>query len=454
MLSFDSHNEKDKLNALIADALDRVYHGKERKRCTLSGLPGAGKTELAASYAQNHLSAARYFSCRHLTAPDAKETFLHLFLPQEEAPDQWDEVFDRLLAEKFARVPVLFVDDFDFCADEAFSCGLKKLQNARFVVIYIEEENAEKSFRKESVEILPRAIWHFAKALPDAEAADAARLWAITGGLPAACKEVDAALSLEENLRRMLHFDSSLVTFFPSLLHRSIRAPESYYPILSALAQGKHRISEIAKAAGYPNNKTDTYLKALIERHIVEVRKAENERSAAYHLTNSYFKFWMLYIYPNRERLIANPEDVMQTVLQTIDKTLMLPCVHGACKRYLQQFSYQNRMEESADIRWAATRFPQAFQPVSFTFKDGCKVKIDFICKYRGVTYFAVFPRNAEQRFTKEDVERYYRVMRRYAPPFDTRLLLFGFHRFSDWCVKESAETKSLYCIPVERLKY
>ena len=126
----------------------------------------------------------------------------------------------------------------------------------------------------------------------------------------------------------------------------------------------------------------------------------------------------MLYIYPNRDCLIADPNSVLQMILQTIDD-------------------------------------PQAYKPVSFTFKDdGYKANLDFVSRYNGVTYLAAFPHDTERRFTKEDVERYYKIAAHYAPRYETRLLLFSFHRFSDWCVKESAETQTLYCVPVERLKY
>ncbi|MBR2732504.1 MAG: ATP-binding protein, partial [Clostridia bacterium] len=449
MLEFDAKREANKLNTLIAAALNRMTQRKARKRCELTGPVGAGKTQLIANYVQSHTASARYFSCRHANAETVFSDFLHLFLPNEAAPSDRNAVFEMIGAAQNSRVPVLFVEDED-CAPDEFRAGLDTLHERKLIVIHVTTSLRNDIPGSENVAVPPRTIWHFKKALPQHTTADAARLWAITGGLPAACKEADADLPLEENLRRLLHFDSSLVTFFPALLTRTIRVPDSYYPILEALAHGKHRTSEIAKAAGYPNNKADTYLKALIERQIVAARKSQNDRSATYHLTNSYFKFWMLYIYPNRDRLIANPESVLQMILQTIDKTLMLPEVQGACLRYLQNFSYQHRSDDAFEFRWAAAHDPQAYKVVSFTFKDdGYKANLDFMSRYNGVTYLAAFPHDTERRFTKEDIERYYKIAAHYAPRYETRLLLFSFHRFSDWCVKESAETQTLYCVPV-----
>ena len=454
MIYFDTRQEENQLNTLVAGALNRMTHRKARKLCELTGPAGAGKTQLIANYVQSHAASARYFSCRQCRTPNAFAEFLHLFLPKEAAPSDWNAVFEKLGAAKNSRVPVLFIEDEE-CAPEEFRLGLDALHERKLIVIHVTTSLRSGVLGSENAAVPPRTIWHFKKALPAYTTADAARLWAITGGLPAACKEADADLPLEENLRRLLHFDSSLVTFFPALLTRTIRVPDSYYPILDALAHGKHRTSEIAKAAGYPNNKADTYLKALIERQIVAARKSQNDRSATYHLTNSYFRFWMLYIYPNRDRLIANPKSVLQTITQSIDKTLMLPEVQGACLRYLQNFSYQSRTNDAYEFRWAASHDPQAYKPVSFTFKeDGYKAIIDFASRYNGVTYLAAFPHDTERRFTKEDIERYYKVAAHYAPRYETRLLLFSFHRFSDWCVKESAETQMLYCVPVERLKY
>lgn len=454
MLEFDAKREANKLNTLIAAALHRMTQRKACKRCELTGPAGAGKTQLVANYVQSHTASARYFSCRHANAETVFSDFLHLFLPNEAAPSDWNAVFEKIADAKFPRVPVLFVED-ENCAPEEFCAGLDALHERKLIVVHVTESQRKDNAHSELVSVPPRTIWHFKKALPAYTTADAARLWAITGGLPAACKEADADLPLAENLRRLLHFDSSLVTFFPALLKRTIRVPASYYPILDALAHGKYRTAEIAKAAGYPNNKADTYLKALIERQIVAARKSQNDRSATYHLTNSYYKFWMLYIYPNRDRLIADPDSVLQMILQTIDETLMLPEVQGACLRYLQNFSYQHRSDDAYEFRWAAAHDPRACKPVSFTFKDdGYKANLDFVSRYNGVTYLAAFPHDTERRFTKEDVERYYKIAAHYAPRYETRLLLFSFHRFSDWCVKESAETQTLYCVPVERLKY
>jgi hypothetical protein len=88
-------------------------------------------------------------------------------------------------------------------------------------------------------------------------------------------------------------------------LNKHFRKPELYNAILSAIAEGNVRSSQISQAIGEANNKTDKYCRALIDSDFLE------KKDGNYSFTNSYFELWYKLLYPNSFVLLRpeyNPE--------------------------------------------------------------------------------------------------------------------------------------------------
>ena len=93
-------------------------------------------------------------------------------------------------------------------------------------------------------------ISDFYRLFPKYSRQNIVRLFALTGGIPEIVKELDAEADFDENMRRLLSYDSVFSAILPAWLSRCFRSPDSYYPILCSIADGKHRLAEIAKAVG------------------------------------------------------------------------------------------------------------------------------------------------------------------------------------------------------------
>ena len=114
------------------------------------------------------------------------------------------------------------------------------------------------------------------------------RLYCPTGGIPSILKELNENESFEENVRRLLSYDSAFSRLLPLWAGECFCSLESYYPIIQSIANGNHLLSEIARDMGFPNNKCGTYLDALRKYGFVRADKPHNAKQAAYQLTNSY----------------------------------------------------------------------------------------------------------------------------------------------------------------------
>ena len=178
------------------------------------------------------------------------------------------------------------------------------------------------------------------------------RLHGLTGGLPAVAKYLCADIPFEENLKILLKHDSAFSHFAPSILQRLFRSPESYHPILYSIACGKHRLSEIAKDIGFPNNKCGKYLEALIKAGLVKAHKESENSFARYFLTNSYIKSWYLYIYKNRMLQITNPQGLLNKVILTMDKAIALPSLEESCIRFIDNKYQMIVLLKTTAKRW------------------------------------------------------------------------------------------------------
>ncbi|MBS7648766.1 MAG: ATP-binding protein [Candidatus Bathyarchaeia archaeon] len=132
-------------------------------------------------------------------------------------------------------------------------------------------------------------------------------IYACFGGTPAYLEHVDENLSVEENIiEKILSKRSPLHDEPEMLLMEEIRTPQRYMDMLSAIAQGKNTISEIADTVGLNRENATTYLKTLeildlIER-VTPATDPEAKRGL-YRIRDPFFSFWFGFVRPNKRQL-------------------------------------------------------------------------------------------------------------------------------------------------------
>ena len=449
MITFSFEKDIASLHSAWSEWKYSVYHKDTPRHYNLSvqGFYGSGKTEFLRQFCEQNKDAV-YMNFKDLDSNTALSVFCNQILDGESAAD-WIEAVEKYKKLTGTRFRVLFIDDDNgSAAYKDFESAIQSVKLHDHTLVLDVKSLAPESEQKPG-NIKPRSIVDFLLAFPNYDKADVIRLHGLTGGLPAVAKELDTDIPFEENLKLLLRHDSAFSHFAPSILQKLFRSPESYHPILYSIACGKHRLSEIAKDIGFPNNKCGKYLEALIKAGLVKAHKGTENGFARYFLTNSYIKSWYLYIYKNRMLQITNPQGLFNKVIESLDKAIALPALEESCIRFIDnKYKIENGCFIDHYVKGKT-------KPVYLKHKDGFRFKIDCIIENNGKTLVCVFPHSFDEKITKEQLEHYINVSCRYGSLCsEVSLVVFSVNRFSDWCVHQASILEQLFCVPLERLKY
>lgn len=423
-----------------------------KNQIAIYGERGNGKTSVVQEYIRRHKNKTRYFSFAGLDNAHALKAFCNTLELSNPALASWDEVGQMFQKRYHNRALLMILDDMEFFEGrrEFWDTCYKYMAVDRIVVAeIIRFERAEYVLDdlEVSVFIGHRTLSDYCKMLPTYSKQDIVRLFALSGGILPILRELDENASLDENMRTLFRFNSAFSRFLPEWLGEYFRSPESYYPILLSMANGHHRLSEIARDVGFPNNKCQTYLHALIKARLVEKDMPLDSKQATYHLTNSYIAAWCLCAYGKRSNQISDSDVLVSETKQLLDERLALPAFHRCCRRYLdfhmRDYLIQFRYPNQSELR----------QDVAFRFKDGYRLKLNYCVLKKENSLIAVFPDTLDARYTKEDVRHIMAAGNRLDTIYGTDIVLFSLHRFSDWCVHEVSVNERLHLVALERLK-
>ena len=247
-------------------------------------------------------------------------------------------------------------------------------------------------------------------------AVDVARLCAVTGGLSALLNDYDENKSFSDNLNDWISTDSMLYRLMPQMLSEQFRTPESYHAILYAIAMGNHRLSEIAKHMDVPNNQCKKYLDALIAAGLIAVKEHH------YPILNSYVNFWHRFFYLNVNRLVTAPHDVANDVQSQLDE-FTLEKQLSDCIKKLPFHIPKDAKRQYIDV------FDFAFQSGSHTILIKLPESLDWHC-------------------TKQELDTLMDHVTDYCGAFyEAEICVVNFHRFSNYCVKQSGQLDNLHLV-------
>lgn len=425
---------------------DRNISRWEDKVFCLYGPKGCGKTKIAQEYVHSH-AFAFYISFDNLTDREALASFVRTYLPGRSDLTGWKDAVDAFMDNRHYGSTLLIFDEAGLSADNGcYPCFLEyalKRKNVKICLISTHE-----SLAPCGVQIRHRTIADFIKAFPNYSRYDTLRLYALTGGLLAVAKELDAGAAYEDNVRILLKYDSAFSRHLPELLRESFRSPESYFPILKSMADGHSRLSEIAKDAGYANNKCLNYLEALINSGFAAAEKQKGAKQSTYHLTSSYYAAWFRYVYAQKMLQIAAPKNLLQYLSEDIDEHLALPAFWSAGMRFIED-SWKDYM-----IDYRASEILETKKAVRVKIRNGHELILDYFVKTDDASYFFIFPHAIHEKYTKDRMEELFEAVDSFDSIYNTHIIVFSINRFSDWCVHQPAVNKWLHLVTIERLKY
>lgn len=163
--------------------------------------------------------------------------------------------------------------------------------------------------RTAQFKIEPFDYFDTGKWFPNYTVEEKAIMYGITGGIPLYLEEFSPNLSIKENLLENLFDKNAMLYEEPSnLLKQELREPATYNAIISAVASGKTKLSEITSTVGIETGLCSSYISNLISLGIlmreVPVTEPKSKRPI-YQLADNFFKFWFTFVSKNTAAIVS-----------------------------------------------------------------------------------------------------------------------------------------------------
>ena len=319
--------------------IEQIVRQSDRQTANFfCGIPGMGKTAAALTYCDSH-PEGMYFSFCHLDAAFAPIAFRSRYPEVFGACRDWKVFFDALKIYGKEKRPTVFFDSVGDRQDKdlfyvELSRFLETEDTVRFILIGRPWDNIPISHKTTAAEAITMPELADVFSLKDE---DAAKIISLTAGLPALLSSYDTERSFEENIRGMLRTDSAFYSLALDWMGDCFRTPETYNTLLYGMTHGYNRISELSTLSGYPKNKCDKYIKALIEHGLVCKMEGKNGHSQ-YYLANSYLSLW--YGVPFAAVPNANgnfEEEICSTFMKYLNDVVLADFYKDLCRYWIKE---------------------------------------------------------------------------------------------------------------------
>ena len=162
--------------------------------------------------------------------------------------------------------------------------------------------------RTAQIKLLPFTFEEVCCYLGDMSSEDKALLYGAVGGTPQYLLQIDTHQSVEDNIKHIYLNPTSFLYEEPTnLLKQELREPAIYTAIITAIAGGASRLSEIATKIGEETSVCATYIKSLLSLGLVQRELPYGEttsRKAMYTISDNMFRFWYRFV-PGNTSIIA-----------------------------------------------------------------------------------------------------------------------------------------------------
>lgn len=190
---------------------------------------------------------------------------------------------------------------------------------------------------------------------------DKALAYGIVGGTPQYLLQLNDNLSMEDNIKNTyLNPVSSIYEEPHNLLKQEVREPAVYNAIVSAIATGASKLSEISTKVGEDTSVCATYLKNLISLGIVKKETPYGDSSARktiYSIEDNMFRFWYRFVPENTSIISRGATELAYNRIKPHLSDYMGAVFEEICRQYLWSLLLKGEcMIDFTDIgRWWGT---------------------------------------------------------------------------------------------------
>lgn len=269
------------------------------------------------------------------------------------------------------------------------------------------------------IHVLPMIFSDAAKMLDGFSNDDKAKYLSIFGNRPYYLEKLDCKKNFDENIIQLCFSSDSILIDAPNLtLPIGYSNNGTYISILTAIANRKHRVKDIADELQIDDNALATYLKRMIDGESIEKREMfnGNQKTNYYEISDPMIRFYYGLIYPNLEdiqRRLGRDiyklnkekinsviehgfEDVVNSYMDELNRDNKLNHTYHSFKKYVVDNSILNRsieidaLADSLDKKHllaieAKYRNKNASLKILNHLKENVSI---FSSQYKSVTYY------------------------------------------------------------------
>lgn len=193
--------------------------------------------------------------------------------------------------------------------------------------------------RTAQMKILPFNFEETCRYFKNLSDEDKALIYGVAGGTPQYLLQMSDKLSVEENIKNTYLNPISFLYEEPiNLLKQEVREPAIYTAIITAIATGASRMSEISNKVGEDTNVCATYIKNLINLGIVQKETPYGEkasRKSIYSIEDNMFRFWYRFVLDNNSIIARGAADLVYKRIEPQLSEYMGKVFEEICKQYL-----------------------------------------------------------------------------------------------------------------------
>lgn len=440
------------------DSLNNLYHSEKFEFVVLYGRRRVGKTALINHFIDG--KQAIYFMGVESNAKQNLENFsgsiLELVSGIQGAETSFtsfqaalDTVFRLSLHERI----VLAIDEYPYVArvSQSLASTLQMLidkykDESKLMLIlcgssmsYMEDHVLAYKAplygrRTAQIKLLPFDFGETCHYFANYSADEKALAYGIMGGTPQYLLQMNDRLSIEQNIKNTyLNPTSALYEEPTNLLKQEVREPAIYTAIITAIATGASRMSEISGKVGENTNVCSIYLKNLIGLGIVQKETPYGEKASKksiYSINDNMFRFWYRFVPENASMIARGAADLVYQRIAPHLPEYMGKVFEEICKQYL----WKLLLNEKSPVEFQSLGRWWGNDPI-----HKCQTEIDIMGEQDKDT--ALF---AECKWTAEKVDlsilETLTVRSNLFPYLNKHFFLFSKSGFTQGCVNKAIE--------------
>ncbi|MCD8201613.1 MAG: ATP-binding protein [Clostridia bacterium] len=317
------------------ESLNDSYKSNKAEFIAIYGRRRIGKTELITQFCKDKPTI--FYSCSAYPDSEQLKDFSEAVLSY--SPEyytispfaDWKRAFTFLSQIKSDKKLVVAIDEFPYMvsSNKSIPSVLQNLwdhtlRNCNIMLII---SGSSISFMEDEIlgqqtplygrltgiyKLAPLPYTDAIKFFPSYSDEDKMIAYSILGGVPYYLTQFDPSLSIENNVKKsILKNNSILCNEVEFLIREELREPAVYNLIISAIATGCNTNAEIFSRTQIENRTLSVYIKKLIDLGIIKreypvlTSATDKERSSKGNLIlcDNFFRFWYAYVNKNRSRL-------------------------------------------------------------------------------------------------------------------------------------------------------